>query len=184
MSYGENNNTDKSAQKLSFEERFDYLKDLLLKYRTQLQTLDHRIAYILGGNGVILGVELYFALSPVQCANAVYIPLLVSLSLIAVSSIIAVIGNLPGNFLIRLGEITKILPKREKDFNTMRTDGTESLKTMDRETLLKRMFEEGVIFERVVKVKLCLLMWASCFLVANFLTILVLIFMRYSCLPS
>ncbi len=127
-------------------------------------------------------------LSPNQCANALYFPLLASLSLIAVSSIITVIGNLPGDFLVRMGRKIKILLNKvserkikEQDLGTVnRTDDNlESLKLTTQEELLKRMFQEKTLFKELINVKLSLLMWASCLLVANFLTILVLIFMKY-----
>jgi hypothetical protein len=184
MAYDENNTAGKNTQNdtpLKFEERLNYLKDILASYHTQLQTLDHRLSYILGGNGVVLGVELYFVLSPNQCPKELYIPLLISLCLIAVSSIIAVIGNMSGYFLIRLGGKIK-----EQDLGAVNRadDNLESLKFMTQEGLLKRMFQEKTLFKMVIKVKLRMLTLASWFLIANFLTILVLIFIKYYCLPS
>ncbi|RJQ33069.1 hypothetical protein C4572_00080 [Candidatus Parcubacteria bacterium] len=187
-----NNNEQENIQNdvsLGFEYQLNYLRDILTSHRTQLQTLDHRLSYILGGNGVILGVELYFVLSPNQCGGML-IPLIISLSLIAISSIIAVIGNLSGYFLARLGKKSK--PSSSKfpghvqkpDAEIFTEESFDSFKLMTKEDLLKKKFQEKIFFKKVISAKLRLLTWASLILIANFLTILVLIFTRYYCLPA
>jgi len=190
MDSNENNLTGNNTQNdtpLSFENRLNYLKDLLTGYRTQLQTLDQRLSYVLTGNGVILGVELLFLLSSKQCEVVLRIPLITSLSLLALSAIIAVVGNMSGHFLILLGRPIKVLQsnplKIKQDSSAVILDTVnnsfESLKLMTEEGLFKRMFQEKNLYKRVIDIKLRLLAWTSWLLIVNFCVMLVIMFIKY-----
>lgn len=190
MDFNENNITNgkvKNDTPLNFENPLNYLRDILTGYRTQLQTLDSRLSYVLAGNGVTMGVELLFLLSPNQCESLLRIPLVASISLMAISAIIAVVGNLSGYFLILIGRpintlISKPL-KGKQDSGAIildtADDSFESLKLMTEENLLKRMFQEKNLYKRVINIKLRLLAWASWLLIVNFCVILVITFIKY-----
>lgn len=190
MNFSENNITNskvKNDTPLDFEKHLNYLRDILTGYRTQLQTLDYRLSYVLAGNGVTMGVELLFLLSLNQRDSHLHIPLVASISLMAISAIIAIVGNLSGHFLIFVGRPINTLisnplkgkqDSREVALDTA-DDSFESLKLMTEDGLLKRMFQEKNLYKRVINIKLRLLAWASWLLIVNFCVILVITFIKY-----
>lgn len=190
MDSNENNITNgkvKNDIPLHFENHLNYLRDILTGYRTQLQTLDYRLSYVLAGNGVTMGVELVFLLSSNQCESILRIPLVASISLMAISAIIAVVGNLSGYFLILMGRPINTLinkpMKGKQDSSAVildtEDDSFESLKLMTEEELLKRMFQEKNLCKRVINIKLRLLTWASWLFIVNFCVILAITFIKY-----
>ena len=167
----------KDNREKNYDAQLDFVKTVTQRFLAQLPALDNRIAYVLTGNGVVLGVELFVSFSDAINKAVFYIPLLFSFLLLALSSIFSLIANMPGDFLVsHFG--SKEQKEKIKEIGRIKLD-YEYVKTLSRSAVLQKILESNNMMESVLDIKLKYFRKASYLLIFNFAVLLIMLVMRY-----
>lgn len=166
-----------SASSEAIDVQIDYVKSVGQLLLTQLPALDSRIAYVLTGNGVVLGVELLIIFSGGISQPVFYALFLISFFLVLLSSTYSVIANMPGDFLMSYYG-TQEEKRKMRELGQMRL-GESDVRNLSKSGIMARMIKTNEFLEIAVRIKLKRHKAASLLLILSFMVLLVLLMLKY-----